>query len=309
MTRRSLVLAGALLVTAVLTPAAAQARTPFPATIPLPAGSQPEGITSGPGTTYYAGARLDGAITTGDLRTGTSHTLVPGRDGRVAVGMRYDDATGRLWVAGGFTGAVTVYDASSGTELARYAVSGLHFLNDVEVTPTAVYVTDSLDDALVVVPLGPGSALPAAATTLRLRGDFVETPGFNANGIRALPGGALVVNQSSTGALFRVDPATGVADRIEVTGPTLTSGDGLELRGSTLYDVYGLNRNGIAVVHLGADARTAVVTGELTNVDLDRPTTTTLVADELWTVNGRFDTVPAPTATTPYAVVRVDPQG
>ena len=112
-----------------------------------------------------------------------------------------------------------------------------------------------------------------------------------------------MINRSADGALFRVDPATGVADRIKTTGLVLTSGDGLELRGSTLYDGYGCNRDGIAVSKLGDGARTAKVSRELTDSDLDRPTTATLVAGALWTVNGRFSTPPTPT--TSYSVVRV----
>lgn len=301
--RLSIMLAGALALAPLLAPAAASAHPAFPATIALPAGSQPEGITSGPGTTFYAGARVDGAITKGNLRTGVTRTLVAGQPGRVAVGMRFDAPTGRLWVAGGPTGAVTAYDAKTGAELARYVVAGSRFLNDVEVTRTAVYVTDSLNAELVVVPLGKHRSLPKVATLLPLRGDFAQLPGFDANGIRALPGGQLVINRSADGALFRVDPRTGVADRIETTGLVLTSGDGLELRGSTLYDVYGFNRDGIAVIKLGRGARTATVARELTDSHLDRPTTTTFVAGALWTVNGRFSTPPTPT--TSYSVVRV----
>lgn len=301
--RLSITLAGALALAPLLAPSAASAHPAFPATIPLPAGSQPEGITSGPGTTFYAGARADGAITKGNLRTGVTRTLVAGQAGRVAVGMRLDASTGRLWVAGGPTGAVTAYDATTGAELARYVVAGSRFLNDVEVTRNAVYVTDSLNAELVVVPLGKHRSLPKSPTLLPLRGDFAQLPGFDANGIRALPGGQLVINRSADGALFRVNPMTGVADRIETTGRVLTSGDGLELRGSTLYDVYGFSRDSIAVIKLGRGARTATVTRELTNSHLDRPTTTTFVAGALWTVNGRFSTPPTPT--TSYSVVRV----
>ena len=299
--RVSVTLAGALALAPLLAPSAAAAHTSFPSTIPLPAGSQPEGITSGPGTTFYAGARLDGAVTTGDLRTGVTRTLVAGdtfsQTTAITAFVKAYNAMNDMF------NQATAYDATTGAELARYVVAGSRFLNDVEVTRTAVYVTDSLNAELVVVPLGKHRSLPKAATLLPLRGDFAELPGFDANGIRALPGGQLVINRSADGALFRVNPKTGVADRIETTGRVLTSGDGLELRGSTLYDVYGFSRDGIAVIKLGDGARTATVQRELTDSDLDRPTTTTLVAGALWTVNGRFSTPPTPT--TPYSVVRV----
>jgi hypothetical protein len=69
-----------------------------------------------------------------------------------------------------------------------------------------------------------------------------------------LPGGDLLT--VSGGVLYVVDPATGVADRVEVSGlrwasPALTGGDGLELRGNTLYVVRGFGRASVVVLRLG----------------------------------------------------------
>lgn len=283
----------------------------FPETIALPAGSQPEGITSGPGTTFYAGARTDGAIVRGDVRTGRSSVLVPGAPGAVAVGMQYDRSSGRLWVAGGATGTVTAYDADTGEQLGRWVVppaagaEGI-FLNDVAVTRWGVYVTDSSSGSLVVVPTGRLGDLAAAGapTRLPLTGDFRLTEGFNANGIRALPGGkTLLVVQSSTGKLFRVDSVTGAATVVPFEGPGLATGDGLELRGDTLYVVYGSGADGVVVVDLGPRARSARIVGEVTDADLDRPTTATLVLGRLYVVNGRFGVTPEPDTT--YEIVKL----
>ncbi|WP_432536250.1 NHL repeat-containing protein [Kineococcus arenarius] len=280
----------------------------FPETAALPTGSLPEGIAAGHGTTFYAGSRADGSVVRGDLRTGRSEPFAPGVPGRTAVGMTYDERTDRLWVAGGATGAVTAYDGTTGAELGRWLVPGSGFLNDVEVTRDAVYVTDSSVQRLVVVPLGRHGSLPGAdgARTLDLTGDLVYGQGFNANGVRALRDGALVVTQSSTGDLFRVDPATGATDRIELSGRDLTAGDGLVLRGRTLYVVYGFATDSAAVVELARDGRSGRVVGEVDDPDLDRPTTGVLVADALWLVNGRFGLPPAEAATADYQVVRVD---
>ncbi|WP_432570525.1 NHL repeat-containing protein [Kineococcus sp. SYSU DK005] len=277
----------------------------LPETVPLPTGSLPEGITEGWGTTFYAGSRADGSVVRGDLRTGASSELVPGVPGRVAVGVRYDRWNDRLWVAGGATGAVTAYDGTTGAELGRWVVPGSGFLNDVEVTREGVFVTDSAVQRLVVVPLGADGALPAAdgARTLPITGDLVYGEGFNANGVRAYRG-ALVVTQSSTGDLFRVDPVTGVSDRIEVAGRDLTAGDGLVLRGRTLHVVYGFSTDSAAVVRLSPDGRSGEVVGEVSDPDLDRPTTGVLAAGALWLVNGRFAV--ADPAAAEYQVVRVD---
>lgn len=301
-----LCLAGALLVSGAAGSATA-ASPVFPATIPLPGGIQPEGITSGPGSTFYVGSLADGRVVRGDLRTGASELLVEGADGRVAVGMQFDRRRGgRLWVAGGPTGAVTVYDARTGTELGRWEIPGSGFLNDVAVTRDAVYVTDSVVQRLVVIPLGRGGRIPGedAASTLPLTGDISYTEGFNANGIRPVLGGrALVLVQSNTAMLFRVDPDTGVARTIEVTGGGLAGGDGLETVGNRLYVVRGGGGDDIAVLRLRQGATTARFVRLLTDSDLDVPSTATVAAGRLWAVNARFST--APTPTTPYHVVRV----
>ena len=142
-----------------------------------------------------------------------------------------DPGTGLLWVAGdertdgttATTSTVRAYDSRTGDLVREVVVPGQRFLNDVVVTGDAVYVTDSLAAELVVITDDGYELLP-------LTGDFVQPAGFGANGIRELPTGDLVI--TSGGTLYRVDPGTGVADRIEVTGRRLTSGDGLELRGS-----------------------------------------------------------------------------
>lgn len=284
--------------------APSSAATPFPATVPLPDRSAPEGIAGGPGTTFFAGSRADGSIYRGDLRTGTGAVLVPGRTGGVAVGMQYDPGTGLLWVAGGATGTVTAYDGRTGALVAQYQapLTSPRFLNDVDVTKDGVFVTDSLNAELVVVRTGPAGALPTGRTPelLPLTGDWVQTAGLNANGIRALPGGDLLVVDQ--GALLRVDPATGVATRLVQTGgPALTGGDGLVLRGSTLYVVTGLTQNSVAVVRLSARENTFSVTADLTDDQFVRPTTATFAAGALWAVNGKFT---QPDATT-FEVVRL----
>jgi hypothetical protein len=152
-------------------PAAARAAANFPDRITAPRRLAPRGIATGRGTTFYAGSRRDGAIYRGDLRTGAGAVLVPGTPGDVAVGLEYDQRRDRLWVAGGATGTVSVYDASTGARLARYqlAAPGGAFLNDLVVTREAVYVTDSNDDVLYRIPLGPAGALGDAAPRRRCR--------------------------------------------------------------------------------------------------------------------------------------------
>lgn len=286
-----------------LTPLAPAAADQRPETVSLATGSSPEGITTGPGSTFFAGARADGAVYQGNVLTGELTRLVAGRQGEVAVGLLYDAATQRLWVAGGPTGDVTAYDPRTGAVLFTANAGSGRFLNDVAVTREAVYVTDSTKGEIVVVPLGTGGALPAAGTVevLTVGGDYRQPAGFGLNGIRALPGGDLLT--VSGGVLYVVDPQTGAADAVEVSGGRLTGGDGLVLRGSTLYVVRGFGRDSIAVVDLDRAAGTATVVGELTDRDFDVPTTAAFVAGDLYAVNGQFRT---PDPSLPTEVVRVD---
>jgi hypothetical protein len=284
----------------VLAPWPATAAPPgnFPDQIDLPNGFRPEGIESGRGTSFFVGSIADGAIWRGDLRTGSGAVLASGAQNRASLGIAYEAGRNRLWVAGGGPGFalgigdVRVYDASSGTLLATFLPPGdVGALNDVAITHDAVYVTDSFNAQLVKIPLPADGSLPSedAATLLPVTGDFHQTDGANLNGIVA-KSGVLLVAQTSTGMLFRVDPDTGIADEVEL-GDSLPSPDGLELRGNTLYVVGG---GVVTVVRLGARLASGVVLGEITDPALDVPTTATVAAGRLWVVNARFTTPPTP---------------
>jgi hypothetical protein len=289
-TRTGVVLTALALAVTPLSPLAADQR---PDRITLETGSLPEGIAAGPGTSFFVGARSDGDIYVGDARRTTVTRLVDETTpGAAAVGMVYDDRSGLLWVAGGGPasrglGTVTAYDGDR--EVFQTTVAGAQFLNDVVVTREAVYVTDSGRAALVVLPLGRDGRPTGEVEQLPLTGDYRQPTGFGANGIRALPGGDLVV--VSGGVLYAVDPSSGVADVIEVSGRQLSGGDGLELRGRTLYVVNGYGGDEVVVLRLSGDGRSATTTGVITEQradQLDRPTTAALVAGSLYVVNGRF---------------------
>ena len=280
----------------------------FPARIDLPNGFFPEGIEHGRGTSFFVGSMTDGAIWRGDLRTGSGAVFAPGAPGRASAGIAYEAGRNRIWVAGvgpplNGSGDVRVYDASSGALLATYQPPGVGLLNDVAVTREAVYVTDSGFPQLVVIPLARHGALPppSAARILPVSGDFVQTPGFNLNGIVA-EGGVLLLSQSSTGKLFRVDPATGVAAELDLGGVNHGYPDGLELLGHTLYVVRPF-QNRVTVVSLKAQLTRGVVRGDLTDPSFDEPSTATVAAGRLWAVNLRFTTPPEPT--TPYWITQL----
>lgn len=281
-------------------PAAAGGR--YPETIPLPNGWQPEGIATGKGQSFYAGSRATGAIYKGSLKTGTGDVLVEPWGG-ASLGMKVDDKN-RLFVAGGGTGTASVYKASSGKLLKRYTVATAPtFVNDVIVTERAAYFTDSQKRQLYVLDLGRGGRLPAEARTLPLTGDLLSAPtgGFELNGIEAA-GRRLIAVHSALGRLYEIDPRDGDTDQIELEGGDVANGDGILLKGRTLYVVQNqLNR--IAVVRLDRDLDEGEITGHLTDSDFDVPTTIARKGGFLWAVNARFTTPPTPD--TEYDVVRV----
>ena len=280
--------------------------TAFPEVIALPGGWLPEGIAVGTGSTFYSGSRANGAIYRGDLRTGQGSIFAPGAAGRVAVGLAVDLRGRYLFAAGGPTGQAHVYDTGSGALVASYVLTAPGtFVNDVIVTRDAAYFTDSGRAVLYRVSLAPGGFVDPSATVaeLPLGGDWQQVPGFNANGIEATPSGDwLIVVNSTTGALYRVDPATGEATEIDLGGASVTSGDGILLQGSTLYVVRNfLNR--IAVVELSPDLLQGAVTREITSPNFDVPTTIAMFGSSLYAINARFTTPPTPT--TPYTVAKV----
>src|SRR5690349_12267915 len=118
------------------------AAAPGPSRIDLPNGWAPEGLTAGPGTTVFVGSLTASGVWRGDVRTGQD-AVIPGTEGTFGVGTEYEADANRLWIAGGPTGQVKVLDASTGALLQTYTFSPAGFLNDLVVTDTAVYVTDS----------------------------------------------------------------------------------------------------------------------------------------------------------------------
>ena len=281
-----------------------------PASVPLPDGFRPEGITSGPGTTFYAGSVGNGAIWRGDLRTGTGRYLLPGATGRSLRGLQYDPRTGLVWAVGNDAAGAKVWavNARTGAVVRAIDVPGGAFLNDLVVTRAAVWVTDSRVDRLTRVALTEaGRPTSAAPTFVPLSGAWPTTTpaGLGANGIRRLADGQLVLNNSTAGGLFAVKARTGVATAIPVSGAKLVGGDGLELRGATLYDVRGSGTSTVSVLTLRRTSAgwTATNRGDLRSPLLDVPSTATLNHGALYAVNARFGVASPGTAT--YSVTRL----
>jgi hypothetical protein len=275
--------------------------------IPLPDGFQPEGIAAGTGRIFYVGSIPTGAVFRGDVQTGEGEILVPAQEGRSATGLKFDERTGLLFVAGGATGYAYVYNAETGENVAAIQLETRpSFINDVVITEDAAYFTNSSQRFLYKVPLKENGELPKKprVEAIRLRGEYKFTPGeFNANGIAATPNGSwLIVVNTFEGALYRVDPMTGVATRINLRKGAVPSGDGILLQGENLYVVQNF-LNQISVVELNNRLTAGEIERTITNELFRIPTTVARFDDTLCVVNARFDTPPTPE--TEYEVVCV----
>jgi sugar lactone lactonase YvrE len=277
----------------------------FPETIELPDGFQPEGITIGPGGTGYVGSLADGDVFVFDVRTGEQLDRIEG-PGTPSVGLKVDQR-GRLFIAGGPAGDARVVDAETGAVLESYqfTTDPAAFINDVVLTHDGAWFTNSSAAELYFVPVAPSGELSDSFQVLPLTGDWMQTPGFNANGIAETPDHqALLVIQTSTSTLFRVDPTTGEATVVDLgDDTTLANGDGLLVVGRTLYVVQN-QLNTVAVVRLDAQGTSGTVVDRLTDSDFAVPTTIARFGSGLYLPNARFGTPPTPD--TEYDVVRID---
>ena len=158
--RASRIAAAAILVLTV-TPFAASTASAHhshaPDQIDLPNGWRPEGVTTD-GHSLYVGSLANGAIFKASPRDGRGYVLAKGMDGWTAVGLDYDKRRDLIWAAGGSTNKIRAYDADSGKVVATYDFPSAtpRFLNDVVVTDSAVYATDSSNQELAVVPFKKG---------------------------------------------------------------------------------------------------------------------------------------------------------
>lgn len=301
--RRAFVLA--LMVAGLLATAAVALAAKWPVEYELPAGSRPEGISAGKGYELFVGSIADGGVYRFDAKTGARTIAVPGGQGRVAIGIEYERTTERLFVAGGPTGKAFVYDARSGRLLAEFQLTapdapGGTFVNDVVVTRRGAYFTDSRQPTIHFV-----DRQLTAATPIALE-DFAFVPGqLNLNGIEASPDGRwLLAVQSATGALWRIDPATGRAARVDLGGYTLTNGDGLLFLSAKKLLVVQNQLDKAVVLTLSKRYASGRVTRTFTSERFDVPTTVARIGSSLFFVNARFQRVPDP-STAGYWVTRL----
>ena len=291
------VLAPLLALTGTASVAMPASGSPAGGTIVLPGATSAEGIAVGRGATFFAGDLFTGDIFRGDLQKGTAEPFIDAPAGSGATGMVVDVPNDRLFVSGGFTGQAYVYDASSGETLATYqfGAPGDALINDVTLTTSGAWFTDSFQAQLYFVPVGPSGAL-GDFETRALSGPAADTSkDFNLNGIRATPDGStLIVAHSGNGQLLTVDPATGASATI--AGVSVPNVDGILLEAGHLWAVQNFS-NQISRIRLSPDLTSGVIEEVITSASFQVPATAARFGSRLAVVNTKFDTGFPPTAT------------
>jgi sugar lactone lactonase YvrE len=258
---------------------------------PDPAGN-PEGVAfDRRSRSFFVGITADGAIYRGSLKSDTVEPFIAGGEDQSAVGIKVK--RGKLYVAGGDTGSITVYDLATKQQVAKFETGDDGFLNDLQVTRDGdVYVTDSFRPTLWHVTgeqVEAGSGTPQA---LPLTGITYEPGEFNVNGIVAKGSRKLVVVDSNSGALFRIklnDDGDTIERLDEITGATVQGGDGLLLDRGKLVVVQG-NPAQLAFLKLRHGAREAELVRTQTSKKLRGPSTVDRAKGLYLVVNADFAT-------------------
>jgi len=279
----------------------------WPDLIPIAVGIEAEGITLGKDRDFFVGAfsytgnlTNAGAIYKGNLLTGEGQILVP-PTGKPVSGLSYDERTDYLYAAtgyypGGFSGpfveqGVRVYAGTSGRLLGEIIFGDEMVLNDVLVTETAVYCTDSISTTLYKIPLeGDGKVFSSAAAKIEMTGFEMDPTGFNANGLVGdFDGKQLVIINISTGVLYLLDTESGAASPVNIEGDEqlFADGDGLYMDGRTLYIMQNFAQK-IAVVELSDDLTQGTFVRNIVSDNFAIPTTITGFGNCIYAINTHF---------------------
>lgn len=273
------------------------------ARIELPKGRQPEGVTHGRGSIFFAGDVRTGAISLVDTNSGLVSTVVPSRKNRTSLGLHAQNDL--LFAGGGGTvfsvpAALYVYDIPTGRTVANCRVPD-GFINDVVADKNYAYYTDSSSPIVHRLRLRNVSAchidqipLPEPA--------FSSEPGmFKANGIVKFAGGLIVVN-SVTDTIYFIDLKN--SNRAHAIRPegSLPGADGLQIvRGKKHSKLY-IAQNELNLVSVGTlfISKRIVSLKRLKKIrskSFQFPTTVAVSGRTLVVANSRFDEV-LPTSAT-----------
>jgi len=261
---------------------------------PSTAGNNPEGVAwDSRSQTFFVGTVGTGTIYRASLRDTTLRPFItpPAADpADSAVGMKV--SRGKLYVAGGTTGSIYVYDIRTGALMARFETGSGGFLNDLVVTEEGdVYVTDSFRPMLWHLTRAMIKAGTGTPQAINVGPEIAYTTGqFNLNGIVARRDGReLIVVSTFSESLFRIDidRHNSAARKITKIDAPALAGDGLLIDRGQLLVVTG-DPAEVTVLNLSRHDSRARVSKVLTDSSMHGSSTIAHAENRYLVVNADF---------------------
>jgi Cu-Zn family superoxide dismutase len=268
---------------------------------PDPAGN-PEGIAyDARRGAFYVSITADGTIYRGTPGSATVEPFITDVTAKAAIGLEV--RRGLLYVAGGPTGTIAVYDLATKEPVATFETGAGGFLNDLVVTGRGdVYVTDSFRPTLWHVTAAQVKAGGGMPQGIDLTGSIAYADGFNLNGIVARGESRLFAVQTNTGTLWRIrlgDGGRALRSVAAVDGVSLPGGDGMIVDRGRLVVVQGGPPARLTFVKLRGGDR-GRIKGELTSALFNGPSTVARAGRRYLVVNADFAN-----SATPFTVAGV----
>ncbi|KAG0633667.1 hypothetical protein HOY80DRAFT_990492 [Tuber brumale] len=279
----------------------------------------PEGIARQSNSPYfYVGSATNGDIYRGSVHrkhltrflTGSAYNLTS------ALGMK-TDCKDRLYIAGGSTGTLLVFDLHTKKLLHRFSngFSGQNetLLNDLDIDEAGnVYVTDTIQPTLFRIK---ASELDRPTVDLPLEKwiDLTKTMGPGGNGIVVTEDQKhLLVADIYAGEIWRVVISSRKVDKVDLGGRVIGAPDGLLIRDDILYAVNAFQVIGqfIGVIEMHPGHLTGTPVRNITSELFESPSTAAFDGEDFLVVNFQFGAIkgPAPPVL-PFTVVRVPIEG
>ena len=255
------------------------------------------GLADDGSTFYVSGVNDGGNVYRGEVG---EEDLELWYDGSDTTGRGIDvDPEGRVFVAGGPTGTVRIFDASGALLTTVATNTAGSFLNDLWVGPDgSVYVTDS--SLPMIWRITEGADGWQIEPWLDVSPTITYTPStadFDLGGIVTTKDGEfLLTSQGTTGQLWRIELDTQEIVEVDLAGESIVNADGIVLKGKKLWVVQNFLRQ-VSLFKLDSDAESARLE-RVQQTPADKTLTTAkLTRGRLLAVDSQFgfpaDTAPA----------------
>jgi len=263
-----------------------------------------EGVWALVGELAYGGIKAVN-VETGDIVQLVDST---GFSSRAIVGLWYYN--GAIFAAGGGTAfglepMLHVFSGATGDLIASCSpeVPG-GVINDVTVSGTTAYATDSFRNSLMVLDADAALSGDCAVSSIPLPAELFQSVGgeFLANGIIPFANGLLIiqsagVNETEGGALYYLDLTANNELTEVLPAGTLLGADGLAIADgeTTLYITQNvLNLVSAWAMDVIEGQVTATLLGRIVSPLFDSPATTDVSGEYIFSVNARFSSLAFP---------------